>query len=162
MDSITFKVVGTPSPKGSLTRMPNGAMIPAGTVESRKRFTDWRNDCRRAAIEAMDELTPVRVSIRLMVEFRLPYPVSSMRKYQMGWLPHTKKPDVDKLLRALMDSLTGIVWVDDAQVSFVTVNKSYAWNGQPCAYVVVDFLTESALREIAEASTHIVDVLESL
>ena len=38
----------------------------------------------------------------------------------------TVKPDVDKLSRSVLDALTGIVWVDDAQVVDKTVRKRYA------------------------------------
>lgn len=30
--------------------------------------------------------------------------------------PATRPPDLDKLTRAVLDALTGIVWVDDRQV----------------------------------------------
>src|SRR6185503_2261544 len=33
-----------------------------------------------------------------------------------GWPPHLKKPDADKLMRAVFDGLTGVVWHDDSQV----------------------------------------------
>lgn len=142
--------------------MPNGAMLPAGTARSRKAKDEWRTDCRNAAIEAMGDQQPSRVAIRLLVEFRLPYPISTIRKNQMGWYPHIKYPDVDKLLRAMMDALTGIVWADDSQVCYCTVNKGYAWNDKPGAYVVIDFMNEGELRGIAFAQRQMIDALESL
>ena len=162
MESITFRATGAPATKGSLTRMPNGAMLPAGTAMSRKRFTNWRDDCRSAAMDAMADNEPSRLPIRLMVEFQLPYPISSIRKWQLGWWPHIKKPDVDKLLRAVLDALTGIVWVDDSQVCFVTMNKVYAWNGQAGAHFIVDFLHEESMRRIGEAREHIITIMETL
>lgn len=158
-ESITFHVVGTPTPKGSFTRMPNGAMLPAGTSASRKRADSWRRDIKDAALTAMGERQPSRKAIRLMVDFRLSYPVTVIRKYQMGWLPHTKQPDVDKLLRMLMDALTGIIWADDAQVCYVMLNKSYAWDGQPGAYVVVDFMEDESLKQVAQAQRQLMNAL---
>lgn len=38
---------------------------------------------------------------------------------------YTKKPDVDKLIRAILDALTGIVWADDKQVFAITARKLY-------------------------------------
>jgi crossover junction endodeoxyribonuclease RusA len=142
--------------------MPNGAMLPAGTTESRKKGVNWRNDIRYAAIEAMGETIPSRGAIRLMVEFQLPYPVSSIRKYQFGWWPHIKQPDVDKLLRMLFDALTGIVWADDSQVCFVTCNKVYSWDSKPGAYVIVDFCDEQYLQTVAVTQRQVMDVLDSL
>lgn len=142
MESVSFHVYGLPKPKGSTTRMPNGATLPAGTANSRKAFNEWRTDIKSAAVAAMDGEPASTRPIRLMCEFQLPYPTSSIRKYQMGWLPHTKKPDVDKLMRALLDGLTGIVWVDDSQVCYSMVNKVYAWDGKPGAEVIIDFISD--------------------
>ena len=142
--------------------MPNGAMLPAGTTASRKRFADWRGDIRMAAMQAMGEEYPSRHCVRLLVEFQLPYPRSSIRKWQFGWWPHTKQPDIDKLLRALMDALTGIVWVDDSQVAFLTINKSYAWNGKSGAHIVIDFMRDDELQALADSQRAVVNALETL
>jgi Holliday junction resolvase RusA-like endonuclease len=37
----------------------------------------------------------------------------------------TGKPDADKLLRAIGDALTGVVWVDDSQVCDAYVSKQW-------------------------------------
>lgn len=42
------------------------------------------------------------------------------------------KPDIDKLERALLDALTGLVYTDDAQVTTLVVEKTWAaWGEQP-------------------------------
>jgi crossover junction endodeoxyribonuclease RusA len=160
-DSISFTIVGNPTPKGSLTRMPNGAMLQAGTANSRKRFSEWRTDIRDASLIAMNGRNPSNSAIRLMVEFALPYPTSSVRKYQMGWLPCVKKPDVDKLLRALMDGMTKVVWRDDSQVIYVTVNKVYAWQGTTGATVSVDFLDDEFLKRVGQSRNILIGVMEA-
>ena len=162
MDSVTFFVPGIPVTKGSLTRMPNGAMIPAGTAASRQRFANWRDDIRHASIDAMGERMVSRAPIRILCEISLPYPTSSIRKFQFGWLPHLKKPDVDKLLRAILDPLKGIVFADDSQVVFCTVNKVYAWNDRPGAYIVIDFLTDEFMMRYGRDHRIVVDAIESL
>jgi crossover junction endodeoxyribonuclease RusA len=161
MDSVTFRINGNPAPKGSFTRMPNGAMLPAGTRASRAKFDNWRNDCRMAAVEAMGERQPWGGCVRILVEFQLTYP-RSIPKYKWGWWPNTKQPDIDKLQRSLFDALTGIVWADDSQVSFVTANKVYAWNDRPGAIVVIDFMSDEALMNIGHAHREVTDVIESL
>ena len=42
------------------------------------------------------------------------------------------KPDLDKLLRSVLDALTGIVWVDDSQVVIISARKDF---GQPGATI---------------------------
>jgi crossover junction endodeoxyribonuclease RusA len=49
---------------------------------------------------------------------------------------HTRKPDLDKLQRAILDSLTGIVFTDDSQVTRVTGSKRTAAIGeQPGVFI---------------------------
>ena len=162
MESVSFHVYGLPMPKGSTTRMPNGATLPAGTANSRKRMSEWRIDIRNAAIETMDGKPASLLPIRLMVEFQLPYPVSSIRKYQMGWLPHTKKPDWDKLARMLCDALTGIVYKDDSQVCYAMVNKVYAWNGKPGADIIVDFIDDATAQAFSAAHLKVMATMEGM
>lgn len=38
---------------------------------------------------------------------------------------HVKKPDVDKLVRAVLDSLSGVVYSDDCQVVDLTTSKRF-------------------------------------
>lgn len=162
VDSITFHVLGVPKQKGSVVKMPHGGYVPAGTYQSRQDMKQWVSDVKIAAFEAMGERQPARTCIRFMCEFQLPYPASTIRKYQLGWYPHIKKPDVDKLLRSMLDALTGVVWVDDSQVSYATVNKVYAWNDRPGAFVVIDFLNDVALRNLGQNHRFVTDVIESL
>lgn len=162
MDSVSFHVTGVPMQKGSIVRMPTGGYIPAGTTASRMKMSQWNMEIRHAAMEAMGERQPSRDCVRFMCEFQLPYPKSTIRKYQLGWYPHIKKPDVDKLLRAMLDALTGVVWADDSQVAYATINKVYAWNDRPGAHVVVDFLNDQSLQNIGHVYTMVTNVIDSL
>lgn len=49
-------------------------------------------------------------------------------------LVHSSRPDLDKLLRAVGDALTGIVWRDDSQVASIVASKVY---GPPGATLLV-------------------------
>ena len=155
MNGVTFHVDGIPVPKGSLVRMPNGAMLPAGGKESRIRASTWREDVRAEARAAMGDDDLFRGALRVMIDVTLPYPKSSIRKYQHGWWPDIKKPDVDKLARGVLDHLTGIVWVDDAQVINLAISKGYAWDDRPGADIVIDEVPEETLRRIADTQAFI-------
>lgn len=122
--AIIFFVPGLPAPQGSkrAVRFPNGHV---GMIESSKRVKPWRNDVAAAAMEARARqhwpttLYGFSVKIAALV-FAMPRPGSHLRK--AGELakgaPATPrgKPDVDKLERAVLDALTGILWQDDSQV----------------------------------------------
>lgn len=39
------------------------------------------------------------------------------------------RPDADKLARAALDAMTGVIWVDDSQVTDLTIKKRYDVTG---------------------------------
>lgn len=146
---VEFTVRGTPMQKGSTTRMPNGATLAAGTAASRQRMTDWRHAVRTEARHAMGDTPPFVEPIRLFAEFSMMPPRTTIKKAQRGWLPHTKRPDIDKLFRMLADCLTGIVWVDDSQVCVSAINKVYAWDGKPGVHVDASVITDESAQALA-------------
>lgn len=125
-------------------------------------FALWKGNIASQARVAMGERTPWPGAIKLMAEFYLPVPASSIKKDQRDWLPHTKRPDLDKLARGLFDPLKGIVWVDDSQVCFAFINKVYAWNGETGVDVGIDFLDDEWLRQYAHIHRRIENVIHSL
>lgn len=159
--TVSFHVAGVPVPKGSMTRMPNGAMLPAGGKQSRINAATWRQDVRAAAAEAMGEDELLAGAIRMMIDVTLPYPHSTIRKWQVGWWPAKKKPDIDKLARGVLDHLTGVVWCDDSQVICLAINKWYAWDDKPGADIVIDELPEETLRQMAGTQSVIRHLLRS-
>lgn len=145
--SVAFRVDGLPQPKGSVTRMPGGGMVPAGTVASRQRKTEWRTDCRAEATRVMLGQALYVGPLSMVVRFDLPAP--QMPKWKQGWWPCMKKPDLDKLLRAALDAFTGIIWLDDNQVVSVTCSKGYAWDGKPGADFFIRQVSSDVLRQVA-------------
>lgn len=51
-----------------------------------------------------------------------------------------KKPDIDNVLKAVMDALNGAAYVDDKQVVSVTCRKYYAADGE--GYIKVNVVRE--------------------
>jgi Holliday junction resolvase RusA-like endonuclease len=63
----------------------------------------------------------------LSVLFVLPRPKSKTTKRGPNVrYPHTGKPDLDNLLKSLMDGLSGLAWLDDKQVSVFHATKVVA------------------------------------
>jgi len=53
--------------------------------------------------------------------------------------PHTTRPDAENVAKAVLDALTGLLWVDDAQVFDLRVKKLYAaGEEQAGVYVEMD------------------------
>jgi Holliday junction resolvase RusA-like endonuclease len=121
---ITFTVYGLPQPKGSVRAfMRPGGRFPIMTSDNPK-VKAWQKVVGLGAVAARGagqeaELGPVE----LCVTFYLARPQRLARKATPA---HLTKPDVDKLLRAILDSMIGICFRDDSQVVKVTATKAYA------------------------------------
>ena len=118
---IEFEVFGRPAPQGSKTIM-RGRL-----VETSKYLPAWRKALAEAATQAHAETgfyssQPLSVS----VIFTLAKPKTVKREEP------TVPPDLDKLARSL-DSLTGILYDDDAQIVKMHLRKQY---GEPQGAVI--------------------------
>lgn len=141
-NEICFFVAGRPAAQGSKRHVGGGRM-----VESSRQVGPWRGAVRQVAIEAMSGQPPRTGPLEVYLRFIMPRPKSHLRKGKAqtdGWrlLPfaprkHTSKPDVDKLVRAILDALTGVCWSDDAQVVAVHGEKGYAYRVAPTPGVYV-------------------------
>lgn len=132
---IAFEVEGIPMPQGSHTAISRGgkpALIPAGTTGSRKAFAAWRAAVADVAAGAVDE--PLDGPLKVSITFRFPMPQSrSAVVRRTGWAWRSTKPDLDKLCRAVCDSLTssGLI-ADDARIVQLHAEKveiANTWHG---------------------------------
>lgn len=121
---MTITVLGTPAPQGSLRAfMPKGGRFPVVTSDN-LRTRPWKQAVTVEARAAWGENTPaITDPVTVSVLFYLPRPKTATRRI----LEPAKKPDLDKLVRAILDAFTDAgVWVDDSQVVAVTARKAFA------------------------------------
>lgn len=124
---ITFEVFGKPQHQGSMRAFtPKGWKRPILTTTN-KELKPWRQEVAACAERAMRDLVlpgcfPVTVAVRVEAHFYFTRPKSTPKKDRENRHKLTK-PDLDKLARALLDSMTGTVYCDDAQVSQLWVSK---------------------------------------
>jgi Holliday junction resolvase RusA-like endonuclease len=132
---IRFEVAGKPVPRGSKRAFPvrrkDGSLGVALSDTTGERGRLWMALVQEAARSALPaDWRPQRGPIRLFVYFRL-------RRPKVHYTPKgavkrsapehpTVKPDLTKLVRAIEDALTGIVWRDDSQIIYQTASKEYA------------------------------------
>lgn len=109
---INFFVDGLPVPQGSM-KVINGRAIHHKGSE----LAAWRSAVALAARHKGARPSPDPIYIHL--KFFLPKPRTVKRVYP------TVSPDLDKLIRAVLDGLTAIAYIDDAQVVSIVAEKAY-------------------------------------
>lgn len=140
---VVFTVTGIAQPKGSTkafvpkswaaAAMAQGRAPRAIVTADNTKSKGWQQLVAEQAQTVAGELFEGPVA--LAVTFWLPRPQSLPKRVTH----HTKKPDLDKLARALKDALKGVLYRDDAQVVDLNARKRYAEHGcAPCAFVTVE------------------------
>lgn len=146
MERITFTVFGDAKPAGSkraFALRKNGVLTGRVAVtDANKNSRDWKQQVAHAARQAYQgEL--LRGALSLTLRFFRPRPKSHYGTRELNAkgraTPYpTGKPDTTKLTRGVEDALTGVAWVDDAQVCSQLVTKHW---GEPArCEIVIDRL----------------------
>jgi Holliday junction resolvase RusA-like endonuclease len=92
---------------------------------------------RLSAEKAFGNSSTILGPVKLEIVFVMPRPKNQFWKSKpMPRTRHTKKPDIDNLLKSVADALTGLLWLDDAQISECTAKKMVA-SGDEQPHVVV-------------------------
>lgn len=136
-ESVRFFVPGEPKPAGSkrgfVVQKQGERPRAVVTDVTGQRGRDWRSDIRTAAEHAMKQATPLEGALGAQLTFYMKRPwghygsgknLNRLKPAAPFW--HTSRPDVDKLSRAVLDALKGIVWLDDSQVAWKLASKPYA------------------------------------
>jgi crossover junction endodeoxyribonuclease RusA len=132
--SIRIEVRGTPAPQGSKRHVGGGRMI-----EQSKAVGPWREAVRAETQRVMEHFVPFGGPVTVILVFYLPRPRTLPRKIVLPF----KRPDLDKLIRAVLDGLTdGGLWNDDGQVQTITAQKFYATAADPPGAIVVAYESE--------------------
>lgn len=150
---VSFFVPGKPGIKGSTSSAPfqrQDGSLGVRTFNANTRNTKWSQSVRIAAMAAVREqrgtgYTPTIGPVLLRVSFLFARPKTHALRFGRGRTPRPMPPatshalgDLSKLVRAVEDPLTGVVWGDDSQVVQVEATKAYCEaNEVPGARVVV-------------------------
>lgn len=120
---ITFDVMGVPIAKARPKFARRGKFVSTYNPQESEEGM-WLTKAMAAMPKA-----PITGPITLMCEFYFPIPQSWSKKKQKaaasGELYHTKKPDLDNLVKFVKDCLNGVAWLDDAQVMAIFATKHY-------------------------------------
>ena len=117
-----WRIYGVPKPKGSMRWVGNRM------IHDNPDCPQWISDVRDQLVDREELEGPVLV----VLHFLLPRGKTVRRK-----IPSVK-PDLDKLVRAVMDALEGYCYKNDSQVVGVLASKQYAIDEDPGVHVTLN------------------------
>lgn len=112
---ITFSVAGQPIPQGSM-KVINGHVIHS----QGSALAAWRSAIALSAKQAGAKPHNEPVEIEMIFTFVKPKTVTRLEP--------SVAPDLDKLIRAVLDGLTAVAYRDDGQVTVIRASKEYGPN----------------------------------
>lgn len=155
-----FGVSGKPQPAGSKRAFPfvrpgrkpfSKGWLGVRVSDDNPKAAAWKNAIARIAAKRFGQ-KPLTGPLGVKFVFRLARPKSHYRSGKNGHLLRDSapkypevKPDALKLARAVEDALTGVVWVDDAQIVEELLQKRYASGDEPEAVFVSVYAMDADL-----------------
>lgn len=156
--SITFTIIGKPSPSGSKKAFQHSKTGKIVVVDTAKGKAKWQNISKRAALAAAKsagwECTNAAVYLHVKFVFARPKSHYGTGKNSAILKPaapfhHAQKPDVTKLVRCTEDSFKGVLWADDSQVIGSFSHKR--WGEKDYAEVLIEIEDRPLNEMFAEA-----------
>lgn len=122
-------VPGIPQPQGSKNAYVRGNR--AVLVEANKKLPAWRQAVIDKLEAANVSCQPLQGAVDAQIVFFMPRPKSVTR------LLPTVKPDIDKMIRAILDCGTKAgIYNDDSQVIEIVAHKLYSDAEQPVGALI--------------------------
>ncbi len=134
---MTITVWGIPAAQGSKRFVGMSKSGRGILIESSARVKPWRASVKDAALDALnkpDAPFPMMMGpVEVRIIFTLPKPKSAPKRVRT-W--PDKKPDVDKLCRCAIDSLTDAgAFEDDARIVRLVATKCYPGEGTDALHI---------------------------
>lgn len=128
---MTFILWGEPVGKGRPRFWQGHAVTPPKTKA-------YENEVARIYKMYGGEMMSGPVRIAVTAWYRIPKSASKKLKHQMeiGEVRPTKKPDIDNVMKIIMDGLTGVAYEDDKQVVEFRIDKFYDY--EPKVTVLIE------------------------
>lgn len=116
---ISFEVPGIPVAQGNHRIGASGHLY-----DSAKGLDQWRKDVAQVARITWRSRAPLQTAVSLVIAFKIKASNKELALIERGIIPPaTKYPDTSKLVRAVEDALSEIIYEDDSQVVHVEASK---------------------------------------
>ncbi len=77
----------------------------------------------------------MKLTVRAYFSIPASWSLKKQRGAAMGEIQHTKRPDLDNVVKAIKDGCNGVAWKDDSQVVSLSARKIY---GPPSVEVEIE------------------------
>ena len=141
---MEFSIPGAPVAKARPRFSRRGGFVmtyrPSKEVAAEARLRAFvQEQMRNQHLEMLPAGAPLVVSC----EFDFAPPKSWGKRRKLGCLgqPHISKPDLDNLIKFVLDALNGVVWADDRQVAAYGECVKL-WTETPMTRITVETLQE--------------------
>lgn len=124
MSEITFEVPGEPRGKGRPRHTREGHTY---TDRATRLYENEIALCYNRAVPRFPPLYDAFVSVEVVAYLPIPKSVTKAQRAGMeaGTILPSRKPDVDNILKAVLDALNGVAYKDDARVYRTSCEKYY-------------------------------------
>ena len=136
---LDFIITGTPKPQSR----PKFFRNRAGYMGTYSPKTDWFNIVYSEILKQKEEFykgIKLKGEIEIHINFFMPIPssLSNKKKKQLELNYHTKKPDIDNLIKAVLDAINYTnLWEDDSHIWKIVSEKRYS----ACPQCVITIIT---------------------
>lgn len=124
-NSVEFEIPGTPIGKGRPQFTTRGGYAKAYTP---KKTREYETLIKRSYLKVSRYKSDK--SVRVIVNAQVIPPKSKTKKFKTSALlmlfHPTTKPDIDNILKCVLDALNDVAYKDDNQVTEIMAKKSYA------------------------------------
>ncbi len=132
MKTIRFTVPGEPKAKGRprfrTFTTKQGKTI--GSAYTPKTTASFENRVSLHYLEAVGSAAPVEGPVAMGMSVFLPIPASRPKYWKaeaaMEKVPVIKRPDLDNLVKSVLDALNNVLYKDDSQVFYASQAKFYS------------------------------------
>lgn len=124
MKELFIKTV--PIPKGRPRFYGGHAVTPPKTREYEKLIREeWTHGMMNGPLHVTTVFT-----------FKVPKSYSKKKQAELIGMPKTTKPDLDNLVKAVLDALNGVAFEDDSRICSISAVKLYGT--EPCVFVKME------------------------
>jgi Holliday junction resolvase RusA-like endonuclease len=119
---ISFEILGKP-----LGKARPRVNTYTGVTYTPTKTVNYENFVKLCFIQKYRNFTPLETALKIKITafFEVPTSYSKKKKRELIGQPCTKKPDIDNVVKIILDSLNKLAYKDDNQIAKLEIEKLY-------------------------------------